>query len=184
MIPPAKRRYLVNFPDHMANCECNYHRLRRLLPGWRVCRITPSAGSREDNSSCRVTTILKFDNNCGPEWHYAAGRAGHELAITMQLREAAKYTTTIRIVVDSATPYTNYCLDARLYHDATLAEVIAWQGRRGFQPKYSCPNPDMYQPNEKAQLNRFLGELLEFCLVEGRVQRAIATTDADSVAAQ
>jgi uncharacterized protein YqiB (DUF1249 family) len=66
-----------------------------------------------------------------------------------------------------------YSLDVRLYHDATVAEVIAWEGRRQFRARHTYPNCNMYHSDEKAQLNRFLGELLAFCLQYGRVMQDI-----------
>ena len=35
--------------------------------------------------------------------------------------------------------------------------------------RYDYPNPNMYQRDEKVQQNRYLAELLESCLAEGRV---------------
>ena len=66
-------------------------------------------------------------------------------------------------------------LDVRLYHDATVAEVISRQGYRGIKPRYEYPTPEMYQEDEKARLNSFLGELLEFYLNKGRVKQDVLT---------
>ncbi|EMP84373.1 hypothetical protein VC116063_002770 [Vibrio cholerae O1 str. 116063] len=35
------------------------------------------------------------------------------------------------------------------------------------QARYDYPNENMVQPDEKAQLNRFLGDWLTFCLKHG-----------------
>ena len=66
-----------------------------------------------------------------------------------------------------------YTVEVRLYHDAAVAEVIACQGHRRIQAYNEYPNRQMYQCDEKAQLNKFLGELLEFCLAQGRVTQNI-----------
>ena len=65
-------------------------------------------------------------------------------------------------------------LTVRLYHDARTAEVTAYQGQDRFRGLYAYPNDQGRQPDEKAQLNRFLGEYLALCLAEGRESRAVA----------
>lgn len=48
----------------------------------------------------------------------------------------------------------------RIYHDARLLEVLAYQGRSRFAPFHPWPNPDMLDPFEKRQVNLFIGEWL------------------------
>ena len=55
-------------------------------------------------------------------------------------------------------------LTVRCYHDARVAEVVNFQHHKHFHSRYSYPNPNMYQKNEKQQINRFLGEWLDYCL--------------------
>ena len=51
---------------------------------------------------------------------------------------------------------------------ARSAEVVEYQGKRHFlRAVYDYPNTDMRQPDEKAQINRFLGEYLSLCLTHG-----------------
>jgi uncharacterized protein YqiB (DUF1249 family) len=59
-------------------------------------------------------------------------------------------------------------LHVRIYHDANLAEVMGASGLRPPRPRYSYPNAGMYQRDEKAQQNRYLGEWLSLCLSLGR----------------
>ncbi len=196
-MPNDKKRYIVNFPGHLANCEFNYRRLRRLMPGWP---LDPPISA--DNA------LHGVDNHkC---WHYIVGsKSLEEMAMTVAITDCAKYTTTIHITVQPKAakllsnkpydayrlnkiqnkhasiqhPYKNcealrdslkaYSLDVRLYHDAAVAEVIGWKGRRYFKARNEYPNRNMYHRDEKAQLNQFLGELLEFCLVQGRVMHDI-----------
>jgi uncharacterized protein YqiB (DUF1249 family) len=66
-------------------------------------------------------------------------------------------------------------LDLRLYHDASMAEIVAFQRHRHLEGRYDYPNPNMYQRDEKIQQNRYLAEILELCLAEGRL-----TTDLTS----
>lgn len=57
----------------------------------------------------------------------------------------------------------NIRLEIRIYHDARMAEVIAYQGKGRFRPYYSVPNRHMYQPHEKQLVNFFFHEWLEHC---------------------
>lgn len=57
----------------------------------------------------------------------------------------------------------NIRLEIRIYHDAHMAEVIAYQGRGRFRPYYSVPNRHMYQPHEKQLVNLFFHEWLRHC---------------------
>ncbi|MGH1486230.1 MAG: DUF1249 domain-containing protein [Cellvibrionaceae bacterium] len=205
-----RKRYVVNFPGHMADCEFNYRRLRRLMPGW--------AGMEQKVSA--DTPINHDEIGHSNHWPYIVGNiqgnhTSSEMALTIDVIDRAKYTTTVHIVVYSRlqsqiswvkqqnsevgegeisykkqkftvadkalqakmSPNGSkaYSLDVRLYHDAAVAEVIAWQGHRRFQVRHEYPNRNMYQRDEKAQLNTFLGELLEFCLAQGRVMQNIVT---------
>ena len=58
-------------------------------------------------------------------------------------------------------------LEVRVYHDARMAEVVGAEHARRFRSVYPYPNVDMHQPDEKSQLNLFLGEWLSHCLACG-----------------
>ena len=55
----------------------------------------------------------------------------------------------------------------RMYHDAKTAEVISFQQARFIKARYPLPNKEMYQADEKQQINFFLSEWLSFCQKEG-----------------
>ncbi len=57
----------------------------------------------------------------------------------------------------------------RLYHDARMAEVLSTQDIRQVKPRYSYPNSQMHQQDEKQQTNQFLNEWLHLCLRLGQV---------------
>ena len=66
-------------------------------------------------------------------------------------------------------------LDGRVpWTDARCAEVVEYQGKRHFRAVYDYPNEDMRQPDEKAQINRFLSEYLALCLSHGVAAEAPA----------
>lgn len=213
-MPLNKKRYIVNFPAHLADCEFNFRRLQRLMPEW--CLDTPSSTQEAVKSGIPVqspTAIVDkaHDKALLTEWRYIIGRKRqNEFAILLKVIDSAKYTTTIRlelhpfrprhgtwqqyfdtlethprayfsmadqsgkVTMPPTTHLGSSSLEVRLYHDASVAEVIACEGQRHFKARHEYPNKKMYQTDEKAQLNRFLGELLERCLTQGRVVNEIA----------
>lgn len=97
--------------------------------------------------------------------HHVFG-VGADGEIKIAVTERNPYTTTLDIS-QSTLPLAPR-LTVRIYHDARLAEVVAFADRRRIQPRYEYPNAAMYQPDEKAQWNRFLSEWLSHCLQHGR----------------
>ena len=158
---PRHKRYKVNLPEQLADCEVNYQYLLSLLPD-------PQNLSE------------------GDQFRYLLGSfAENESAINLNVVDQTKYTTLVHIVhycqlqkmpscvKCNSTPSEADCLtyagDVRLYHDADMAEVVKCQKYRHFAPRYEYPNVNMHQVNEKAQMNRFLRDLLSYCLISGRV---------------
>jgi len=180
-----KKRYKVDLPAQLVECEMNYHRLLRLFHGLKEAAV----GNRR---------------------HYIVGdHLLSESHFRITLLEQTKYTTVVHIAqlfsLQNTKPSikndpldnkarlaavapakvrtentekqvrqehngsTVYQGDVRLYHDANVAEVVKCQRYQSFSPRYEYPNVDMHQIDEKAQMNRFLGELLTHCLSHGRV---------------
>lgn len=138
-----KPRYKVDLPAQQAECEANYVRLCKLMPG------------------------------SGDSWRLALGEEQGEREIRIQVEERARYTTTIKVAqVAGSLPASDWLnlprLTVRLYHDARMAEVLAWEGHRRIKPRYEYPNSAMYHSDEKFQFNRFLSEWLNLCLSQGR----------------
>ena len=89
----------------------------------------------------------------------------HQVEISIQ--EVTPYTTTFAFVInyiDSQKWFPQIQIMVRCYHDARVAEVIKFQQHKHFSARYSYPNPHMHQRNEKQQINRFLGEWMNYCL--------------------
>ena len=131
-------RYQINLNAHLADCEMNYLRLSKLLP--------------ESLAAGQTLTI---------------GLGAH--ALNIAVRECAPYTTFLemRLAQASQQPWSSICLKVRMYHDAALAEVSGAEGVHSLRQRYDYPNSKMFQQDEKAQLNRFLGEWLSLCLRHG-----------------
>ncbi|MDE1461915.1 DUF1249 domain-containing protein [Spartinivicinus poritis] len=135
-----KAGYKVDLVKQQAVCEANYFRLCKLLPG-------------NDEDLRRI----------------AISHGSYKGILTLKVVERCKYTSVISLIHDAEwgewaiTPL----MSVRVYHDVQMAEVISAQQKRHFAAKYSYPNPQMFHPDEKAQLNRFLADWLAFCLEQG-----------------
>jgi uncharacterized protein YqiB (DUF1249 family) len=141
----VKTRYKVDLPAQMAECEANYHRLLKLMPQ-------------------HLTTN---------DWQFAISGASRNHYLQIRIIERSRYTTTVQMAqLDIRLPEPTLWfqlpkLTVRLYHDARLAEVLAWEGHKRLRPRYEYPNAAMYQSDEKFQLNCFLGEWLSLSLQHG-----------------
>lgn len=136
-----KEFYKVNLPLQMAECEANYHRLQKLLAG------------------C-----------CSDQLEFMVQRGNTQWLHRIQVVERSRYTTTLVLSLESSQT-SNWLkmprLTVRIYQDARLAEVLAWEGHKRLRPRYFYPNPSMYHSDEKLQINQFLGEWLTLCLAQG-----------------
>ena len=89
--------------------------------------------------------------------------------VKIELLESGKYTDTFLLEQTASTGkwVNNPKLHVRLYHDALVAEVIGKHGRQAVDGVHTYPNHKMHLPDEKNQLNLFLGEWLNFCISYG-----------------
>ena len=85
------------------------------------------------------------------------------------------YTTTLQVRQELGLPWLPAPrLEVRVYHDARMAEVIGAEQARRLMAIYPYPNQAMHQPDEKNQLNLFLGEWLAHCLACGHEMEPVA----------
>ncbi|WP_434456977.1 DUF1249 domain-containing protein [Stutzerimonas urumqiensis] len=139
---PVRERYRVDLLELQAACEANYLRLVRLLPDMR------------EQSAVRRIAISQGDRLIG--------------VLALEVIETCPYTTTLKVSQTHCLPWLPVpSLEVRVYHDARMAEVTGAQNARRFRSIYAYPNAAMHQPDEKAQLNLFLGEWLSHCLACG-----------------
>lgn len=143
-----KRKYVPDLRRQMAVCEANYLRLMKLLPD------LDTQDSREFQIAWR----------------------GQQVQIRLEVDERFRYTTTI-LISQQIEPHSRWLespqLAVRLYHDASMAEVISIKRRQQLAGRYNYPNPQMHQPDEKIQLNEYLAEWLSQCLERGRVAQTV-----------
>lgn len=135
-----RQRYRIDLPAHIAECDANYLRLMMLFPTLR----------EQDASMFGIVL------------------GGQAQRVRLEVRERGPYTTLIEIRQSPRVPWNpRPLMQVRLYHDARSAEVVEFHGARHFRAVYDYPNRDMHQPDEKAQVNRFLTEFLSMCLHHG-----------------
>lgn len=141
------KKYSVDLAAQMAECEANYARIMQLLPDMEA------SDGREFGVERPGATPLR---------------------LCIRVTERCKYTTMLDIEqlappvqAISGVPVMAATFSLRIYHDARMAEVVAFNRHRTIQPQYDYPNENMYHRDEKVQLNRFLGEWLSHCLKYG-----------------
>lgn len=148
----GRRRYRVDLPLQIAECDANYLRLWRLFPRLR----------EEDTRAFELP------------------QGAQQTLVVFTVIERGPYTTLVELRQSPGSPWHEEPwlieprMRVRLYHDARSAEVVEFQGVRQFRPRYDYPNTRMHQPDEKAQVNRFLSEFLAVCLAEGTARSVLA----------
>ncbi|UVE17276.1 DUF1249 domain-containing protein [Pseudomonas sp. LS44] len=135
-------RYRVDLVELQSTCETNYAHLMRLLPAMR------------DKPDSRRVGLSQGERLLG--------------VLALDVLESCPYTTTLQVCQEHSLPWLPVPrLEVRVYHDARMAEVVRAENARRFRSIYPYPNAAMHQPDEKSQLNLFLGEWLSYCLACG-----------------
>jgi hypothetical protein len=97
--------------------------------------------------------------------------------LLIKVLERSPYTTFLHLIQQ---PKLNWGsspnMRIRMYHDTSSAEVVEYQHENRFHGHYEYPNQRMRHPDEKVQLNRFLGEYLSLCLAIGGVTEPVKLT--------
>ncbi|MFC3153109.1 DUF1249 domain-containing protein [Litoribrevibacter euphylliae] len=136
------KRYIPDLVEQSSQCERNYLKLMKLMPSF----------DEQD--------VYRY------ELHSEQGELG---GLQIKVAERFKYTATVEVtqLVDLGEWLPAPTMLVRIYHDARMAEVIAYQNKRRFKGTYEYPNDDMHHKDEKCQLNRFLGQWLNYCMDHG-----------------
>ena len=184
-----KPGYSIDLIKQMAECDANYIRLLKLIPQLRVLRklsLRKKALLNNGTKALNSPAFTSSPSSAGlPHHAQPAALPDQKLAefviadnehskentvVEIKVVESFKYTTTLEITQrpELGGWIRNPTMQVRIYHDASTAEVTSYQHHRNFLPRYTQPNARMYQPDEKMQVNRFLGEWLTLCLHAGR----------------
>lgn len=176
----GKHSYSVDLVRQMAERDANYIRLLKLVPLLQMHRERNYPDQEPALGVSREEAVAKAREQAEPEkvlegeiteFYIADLEDPHQkVSVEITIVEAFRYTATLHIV--QKPPFkkwmTNPSMLVRVYHDASTAEVISYQGHRQFESRYPQPNPRMYHADEKMQVNAFLGEWLTHCLSVGR----------------
>ncbi|WP_299944241.1 DUF1249 domain-containing protein [uncultured Microbulbifer sp.] len=137
--------YKVDLPSYHADCDANYLRLIRLLPGL-------------------PERVL---------WRYQLPAGTLILSIAAHSRYTTEVSLGAEVSPGACRWLESPDLTVRLYHDARMAEVITANGcgplgGKGTDAIY--PNPRMQRADERPQTNRFLAEWLDYCLANASAE--------------
>ena len=138
-----KKRYVPDVKSMNALCETNYFRLYRLTAG--------------------DATLYEYQ---------VESPQGHKAEIKLEIIEAFKFTTTIQVSIHHhgfPDAIGKQQLLVRCYSDVRMAEVVASGHGHQFSGVYPYPNEQMFQVDEKIQLNKYLAEWLAWLQNNGQV---------------
>ena len=129
-----------NFAGLMELYECNYIRLRNLVPNPEVM---------QDHVVSRIDGVLDLH---------------------LRVVERCKFTTTLKLTYyfhDQQGPFAAPDMLVRMYHDAQVGEVVSCGRRRGVRHAIYNRMYNRYSLSEKWHMNRFLQKWLGYCLLQG-----------------
>lgn len=130
----------IRLADLHGSCELNYLRLMRLCPDLRI--------------------VPRRELVAGPR---------KQFSLAIEITERSTFTTMVRLNLKmSGMPWAGLQnLLLRVYHDAHMLEVAFCDEKRIGRIRYRYPNAAMYMPDEKVQLNEFLGIWFDYFLAQG-----------------
>ena len=129
-----------NFAGLMEIYECNYIRIRNLVP----------------------------DIDAMPD--VVTSRVDGGLDLHLRVIERCRFTTTFNLTYCFTDPDGRFPapdLQVRMYHDAQVAEVLSCGRRRGLRHALYNRTYHSYSLAEKWRMNRFLQKWLGYCLMQG-----------------
>jgi uncharacterized protein YqiB (DUF1249 family) len=133
-IPP------VSFAGLMELYECNYIRMRNLVP---------------DSDAIPDAVVSHIDGG---------------LDLHLRITERCKFTTTFNLTyyfTDAVGSFPAPDIQVRIYHDAQVGEVISCGRRRGIRHARYNRMRNSYSLAEKWRMNRFLQKWLGYSLMQG-----------------
>ena len=123
----------------------------------------------------RLLQQLLPQMEAGGDRYVLASDDGAQQALELLILERCPYTTIIELnkpfFIDGVW-LPDLRMQLRIYHDARVVEVGAYQGCHRIPARYQVNGGGRYVPDEKRQINLLLHELLRYCLSNGyREQR-------------
>ncbi|HTN34851.1 MAG TPA: DUF1249 domain-containing protein [Marinobacter sp.] len=149
------KRYVPDLRQLGALCDGNYQRLAKL----RLLDVNEQS-------------ICEFELHRENQYF---GR------VQIKVLQVARFTETLLLeqVHNSGRWLNNPLMTVRVYHDASLAEVISCYRDHQIAPVNDYPNRFMHHPDEKVQVNSFLADWLDHCLRFGHLPMEHSAWSAD-----
>lgn len=96
-----------------------------------------------------------------PEFRCGVLKTASRAELNVALLEHSRYTTTLSLSRGFGEPVVpDVAMTVRAYHDARVAEVVAYQGCDRLPPPYAVHGDSRYVRDERRQVNRLLYQLL------------------------
>lgn len=149
------QRSKLDLAAQMALTEANYARLMKLMP------------DMDERERADFTLALP---------------SGKDMQLSLKVIERCRYTTILEFkqVAESFSEQLNWAPAPRFllraYHDARMAEVSAFQDNHRLRSEYEYPNKQMFQRDEKSQLNQLLSDWLTMSLRYGLHKKPLFTS--------
>ncbi len=132
---------------HLARCEANYSRLRKLLQ-------SPPSGEFHSR-------LVEFASGAG--------------TLIFDHSSVSRYTSKVVVRQAAHQELTDLHMRVHVYHDTRAAEVVSFQRHSNFGVMGSKPLPPRTLRFEKIELNRFLTDVLDYCLTHGTASKLRAS---------
>lgn len=149
-----KKPYSPELSEFIDQCELNYFLLTKLIPQLDISK-------RDIKESCSLDAI-RF-------------RLASDQQVIFQVTAASVYTTSLSVHIKGGLISSSDSIEfaIRVYHDAQLAEVMEGASANALKAIKALMTKTQMQDkgrqiDEKRQLNRFLGECINFCLNKDR----------------
>jgi uncharacterized protein YqiB (DUF1249 family) len=173
-----KKKYRFDIKMMMADCEANYARICRIMPSVLLKGLTGNSANNSESIISSAPAIDEAQDNISFDIDLATNKPAK---LSLSIAERCRFTTMVnlQVLIDSFVDVDGESgcvnMSIRLYHDVNMAEVIACNHKPNRLASYEYPNELMFQPDEKAQQNRFLSEWLGLCSKHGMSSESMTT---------
>lgn len=139
-------------------------------------------GALCEGNYMRIHRLRQLESGGAPVSEFELHRSNQYFGrVRLQLLQRARFTETLLLeqVHNAGKWLNNPKLTVRIYHDASMAEVISCYRNLQIAAVNDYPNRYMHHPDEKVQVNGFLADWLDFCLQFGHIPLAFSAWPTD-----
>ncbi|WP_166266293.1 DUF1249 domain-containing protein [Marinobacter caseinilyticus] len=129
-------------------------------------------GALCEGNYLRICQLRKLESNGKPVSEFELHRGEQYFGrVRLEVLQRARFTETLLLeqVHNGGKWLNNPQLTVRVYHDASMVEVISCYRDHHIAAVNDYPNRYMHHPDEKVQVNGFLADWLDFCLHFGHI---------------